>query len=103
MDDILFIGDESGAIAYGLAGVSVLVTEPGGITAALDTLAESEEHEQLRLVLIASPHAEALGIAELSRRMRLATPPLMVVSDAAGSVPLPDFSTLLRRGLGVAT
>ena len=100
MEDILFIGDEAGAIAYGLAGVSVLVIEPGGISAALDALAERAE---LRLVLIASPHAEALGIAELSRRMRLATPPLMVVSDAAGSVPLPDFSTLLRRGLGGAT
>jgi CRP-like cAMP-binding protein len=100
MDDILFIGDELGSIAYGLAGVSVLAIEPGGIIAALDSLVEREE---LRLVLIGSPHAEALGIEELARRMRLANPPLMVVSDTAGTVSIPDFSTLLRRRLGVAT
>jgi len=100
MDDILFIGDELGSIAYGLAGVAVLTVEPGGIVAALDSLAERED---LRLVLIASPHAEVLGIEELARRMRLANPSLMVVSDPAGTVSIPDFSTLLRRRLGVAT
>jgi len=100
MDDILFIGDELGSIAYALAGVSVMAIEPGDIVVALDSLAEREE---LRLVLVGSRHAEVLGMEELTRRMRLATPPLMVVSDAAGTVSIPDFSTLLRRRLGVAT
>ena len=100
MEDIIFIGDELGSIAYGLAGVAVLTVEPDGIVTALDSLAERED---LRLVLIASTHAEVLGIEELARRMRLATPPLMVLGDPAGAIPTPDFSTLLRRRLGVAT
>jgi vacuolar-type H+-ATPase subunit F/Vma7 len=100
MDDILFIGDELGAVGYALAGLAVLTVEPGDTAAALDALAGRQE---LRLVLIGAQHAGVLGVEELARRIRLGTPPLMVVSDAAGTAALPDFTGLLKRRLGVAT
>lgn len=88
------------SIAYALAGVSVVTSPPGDIVETLDSVAE---RDGLRLVMIGSQHAQSLGMEELARRTRLGSPPLMVVSDAAGSVALPDFSALLRRRLGVAT
>ena len=100
MDGIVFIGDEIDSIAYALAGVSVITPEPADINEALDSLAG---RDGLRLVMIGARHAQVLGIEELTRRMRLGIPPLMVVGDAAGAVAMPDFSTLLRRRLGVAT
>ncbi len=99
MEDIIFIGDELSASAYRLAGV-------GTITVPVDETArvlDEEVPSETRLVLLGAPHAERLGREALSRRMRQGRPPLMVVGDAAESAGLPDFVTLLRERLGVAT
>lgn len=99
MSDIVFIGDEMSATAYRLAGIAVIVAGPEETVTVLD----EEISPDTNLVLLASPHAASMSMEELSRRMREASPPLVVVEDAAGKTALPDFVTMLRRRLGVAT
>lgn len=100
MDDIVFIGDELGAIAYGLAGVSVNSCDPGETRAVLDSLAQ---RDGLRLVILGARHAHALGIDELANTMKAGSPPLMVVADTPGTMTIADFPARMRRRLGVAT
>lgn len=99
MSDIVFIGDEVSATAYRLAGIAVIAVGPEETATVLD----EEISPDAGLVLLASPHAASMSMEELSRRMRHARPPLMVVEDVAGTTALPDFVTMLRRRLGVAT
>jgi vacuolar-type H+-ATPase subunit F/Vma7 len=96
---IVFLGDELTASAYRLAGFSTAIVEPERTADELDAVAESGP----ALVLLASTHAKALGMEGLSQRIRLAQPPIMVVVDARHTEPLPDFTNLIRRRLGVAT
>lgn len=98
MEEIVFIGDELSAMAYRLAGIRVVTVSPENVVRALD----EEISNEVSLILLGALHAQFLGVEELTRRIRLASPPLMVVSDAAGKTALPDFATLLRRRLGVA-
>lgn len=99
MSDIVFIGDEMSAVAYRLAGIGAITVEPEETMRVLD----EEISSDVTLVLLGAPHAAEMGIDELGRRMRRAAPPLMVVEDVAGSRSPPDFVTMLRRRLGVAT
>lgn len=98
MKEVVFIGDELSAMAYRLAGIRVVIAPPENIVRTLD----EEVADEVNLVLLGALHAQFLGLEELTRRIRLASPPLVVVADVAGKVPLPDFVTLLRHQLGVA-
>lgn len=98
MKEIVFIGDELSAMAYRLAGIRVVTIAPENTVRTLD----EEVSNEVSLILLGALHAQFLDPDELTRRIRLAAPPLMVVSDAAGKTTLPDFVTLLRHRLGVA-
>lgn len=97
MDDIFFVGDELAAAAWRLAGVHTMTVDAADTDATLDDIPA-----EARLVMLSSTHAASLAMDELTARIRRGKPPIMVIGDAAGRQPLPDFVTLLRRRLGVA-
>ena len=94
----VFIGDEVTAAGYRLAGMEVRLTEPAEGEAALVKACEDDPP----LVLITAECA--LGVPEtlLLRRLRALRPPVLVVADAAGRVPVPDVVEQLRARVGLS-
>lgn len=98
LEDVVFVGDELTASAYRLAGIRVAIAAPNDTARMLDEEASGDTS----LVLLGAPNANAMALEELHRRIRLASPPIMVVGDAAGRAPIPEFAIWLKQRLGVA-
>ncbi len=98
MDRPLFIGDEVTAAGYRLAGLEVRTPAPSEIAPAL----EEARKELPPLILVTAELGEQLGADELDRLLGEARPPIHLVEDAAGRVPVPDLAARIRTRVGVA-
>ena len=91
-----FIGDEVSATAWRLAGLRVHVPRDEELTAAVQ-----RSCDQASLVLVSAALAQRLPATELDALLARVAPPVIVVPDVHGRIPLPDLATRLRRQLGV--
>ena len=94
----LFIGDETTAAAYRLAGLEIEVATPAEATARL---AEARRRNP-PLVLITAECAAAISPDTLDAALSAFAPPLAIVPDAAQRVALPDLSPRVRATLGIS-
>lgn len=94
----VFIGDEATAAAYRLAGLDARVAEPAQAAAAW----AGALREAPPLLLITAECAAALPAGALDAALARCDPPVAVVADAAGRVPLPDLLDRVRASLGIA-
>ncbi|MBF0626625.1 MAG: V-type ATP synthase subunit F [Magnetococcales bacterium] len=93
----LFIGDEVSAAGWRLAGVRVVIPEPGQeATTVTRALTEGET-----LTLLSSTCASRLPPALLDRFLTATTPLTLVVPDLQGRTPPPDLAARVRRRLGM--
>jgi vacuolar-type H+-ATPase subunit F/Vma7 len=92
----VYIGDEVSAAGFRLAGMRVLTPLPGQVLASIRRACE-----QAPLVLISTGTAQHLNAAELDELLAGIAPPVAIVPDVHGSVPMQDLATRLRRQLGV--
>lgn len=97
MERPLFIGDETTAAGYRLAGVAVRSPEPA---ATPDTLARARA-EAPPLILLTAEYAGFLDAAERERLLSDARPPIQLVTDAGGRVAVPDLAARIRAQVGV--
>jgi vacuolar-type H+-ATPase subunit F/Vma7 len=92
----VYIGDEVSAAGFRLAGLQVITPRPGDIPAVVKRACE-----QAPLVLISVATAQHLDARALDVLLAGMTPPVTIVPDVHGSVPMPDLATRLREQLGV--
>jgi vacuolar-type H+-ATPase subunit F/Vma7 len=92
----VYIGDEVSAAGFRLAGLQVITPQPGEIPAAVKLACE-----QAPLVLISAATAQYLDATALDELLAGMTPPVAIVPDVHGSVPMPDLATRMRKQLGV--
>jgi len=93
----LFLGDEVTAAGYRLAGLTVRTPDPAELADAI----EQARAESPPLILLTAELAEHLDPAWLDRLLSGARPPIQVVSDAGGRVPVPDLAARIRARVGV--
>ena len=103
MQPPVYIGDEVSAAGWRLAGLRVVVPEPGAERAAF-----AEARAQAPLVLVAASVAARIGDELLRAALSAAGPsqgalaPLkLIVPDLLGTAPVPDVAAKLRRQLGL--
>jgi len=93
---LLYLGDETTAAGYALAGVDARVPEAGAETEAL-----ARARAEASLVLVAADVAARID-PDAWRAAALALSPLtLIVPDLAGTAPLPDVAADIRRDLGL--
>jgi vacuolar-type H+-ATPase subunit F/Vma7 len=92
----VYFGDEVSAAGYRLAGIRVYTPDEHALTAGLRS-ARSEAS----LIMLSARLAQWLPAAELEQLLAGTAPPVLVVADVSGAVPLPDLATRLRRELGM--
>lgn len=92
----VFIGDETTACGFRLAGLEVRITEPEEAAAALAAARE----QRPPLIVLGAEHARAVPEAELDAALRAVTPPVLVVADAAGRAEPPDLAQRIRHQVG---
>lgn len=92
----VFIGDEVTAAGYRLAGARIY-------TPALDEVTEAlrQARSQAPLILITAEYADQVPAAVLNAALAAPRPPLTIVPDVRGAVPLPDLATRIRAQLGI--
>ncbi len=91
----VYLGDETSAAGYRLAGARVR-TPAGGEEAAALAWARA----CAPLVLVSAAVAAGIGAATLRSALQARQPLLLLVPDPTGSVPLPDLAERLRAQLG---
>ena len=91
-----FIGDETAAAGFRLAGAAVRVPERGTETAAL-----REESARAALVIVSRAVAERVEARELAQALASAAPLVIVLPDAAGLPPAIDVAARVRLQLGI--
>jgi len=97
MSQLVYIGDEASAAGYRLAGVRVYTPDersPGQTLAA--ALGDGAS-----LLMLSTAFAARLPAAELEHLLAGTRPPVLLVPDVRGEVPMPDLATRLRRELGM--
>lgn len=93
----VFIGDEVTAAGYRLAGLEDRV---GGAAEAPALWARALQ-DAPPLILITAECAAALDAAELDAALARLDPPVAIVPDAGGRVPLPEVMARVRASLGI--
>ena len=94
----VFIGDETTAAGFRLAGFETEIPPPGEAGKAL-----SRVHQQTRLVLITAACARDIPDQDLDEAMRATAPLLLVVPDINAAVEPPDLAVRIRQILGIET
>ena len=92
----VYIGDETSAAGYRLAGARVEVPEPGAEAAAL-----AAARAQAPLVLVSAAVAARIAERELRAALAALTPLTLIVPDLLGEAAVPDVAARLRRQLGL--
>lgn len=93
----VFIGDEVTATAYRLAGLDARVAAPEQAGAHWARALR----EAPPLILITAECAAALPAEALDAALARFDPPVAIVPDAGGRVPLPDLMQRVRASLGI--
>lgn len=91
-----YLGDEVSAAGYRLAGARTQTPRAGEEAQAL-AVARAEAP----LVLVSAAVAAAIDAPVLRAALLALAPPVLVVPDRTGEVPLPDLAARLRRQLGL--
>jgi vacuolar-type H+-ATPase subunit F/Vma7 len=92
----VYFGDEASAAGYRLAGIRVYTPAEHELSANLRS-ARGESS----LIMLSARLAQCLPAAELDQLLAGSAPPVVLVADVSGAVPLPDLATRLRRELGM--
>ena len=93
---VVFLGSETSAAAYRLAGVDARVARAGAEAADFANAREGAE-----LVLIEASVAAQLPAARWRAALAAVVPLVVVVPDIAGEAPMPDLAARLRKQLGL--
>lgn len=96
MDAPVYIGDEISAAGWRLAGVRVIVPDPGAEAEAL-----ADARAGAPLVLVSAATALHIDEALLASAGAALAPLLLVVPDPQGEAPVPDLARRLRAQLGL--
>lgn len=91
------IADEITAAGFRLAGLRVVVVEPGGVQPAFDEACRSAS-----LVLVTAELARHLPRARLAAALEGRAPVVGVIPDIEERSIVPDLGAELRRVLGVS-
>ena len=92
----IFIGDEVSAAGFRLAGIEVVVPQPGEEEAAF-----RDVRSRTSLVIMTAAFANRFP-ASLLEKARLAVEPLLlIVDDVRGHKKTPDMGRHLRSALGL--
>jgi vacuolar-type H+-ATPase subunit F/Vma7 len=92
----VYLGDEISAAGFRLAGVETFVPAAGTETAVF-----TDACARAPLVLVCASVASRVGEALLRARVIACSPPIAVIPDLVGDVPVDDIAARLRRQLGV--
>ena len=92
----IFLGDETSAAAYRLAGVDARTVAAGEEAPAL-----AAARGAAQLVLVAASVASRVPAPALRAAGAAGAPLVAVVPDLGGEGSLPDLATRLRRQLGL--
>ena len=92
----IYLGDETSAAGYALAGVDARVPDAGA-----ETLALARARAEAPLVLGAAEVAARVDVAAWRAAARALSPLTLVVPDLAGTARLPDVTADIRRDLGL--
>jgi len=92
----VFIGDETTAAGFRLAGFETEVPAPGEAGEVL-----SRARQQAGLVLITAACASEINNQALDEAMGAATPLLLVVPDINTAMEPPDLAVRMRQILGI--
>jgi len=93
---IVFLGDETSAAGYRLAGVDARRVENGDEATAFEAA-----RREAPLVLVAAGIAEQIPPAQWRAAVAAVTPLCVVVPDLVRGVPMPDLTLRLKRQLGL--
>ena len=93
---VVFLGDETSAAGYRLAGVEARSVDRGEEDAALKGARASAT-----LVLVAASIAAQVSAQQWRAAVASITPLVVVVPDLAGGPPFPDLALKLKRQLGL--
>jgi vacuolar-type H+-ATPase subunit F/Vma7 len=93
----LFVGDETTAAGFRLAGLDVRTPGADEVMKVFRTAIT----EDRPLVLLTAQTAAYVDDQELDEALSALRPLLVIVSDAKESVPLPDLAAQVRRVLGL--
>ena len=93
----VFIGDETSAAAWRLAGLDVRIATPAQAAAPW----RQALREPRPLVLITAECAAALPPDELDAALVRLDPPVAIVADVADRVAAPDLLPRVRASLGI--
>ncbi len=96
MDPVVFVGDELSAAGWRLAGVRVVVPQPGQEPRAL-----ADARATARLVLVGAPCAARIPPAQMRAAAAALSPLLVVVPDVTGREKPADIAAQLRAQLGM--
>jgi vacuolar-type H+-ATPase subunit F/Vma7 len=91
-----YIGDETSAAGFRLAGVRVIVPPAGGEAEAL-----ASARADASLVLISADVAARISPRDLVRAHAALAPLTLIVPDLRGEMEMPDLATRLRAQLGL--
>lgn len=92
----IYLGDETSAAGYALAGVDARVPDAGA-----ETLALARARAEAPLVLVAAEVAARVDVAAWRAAALALSPLTLVVPDLAGTARLPDVAADIRRDLGL--
>jgi vacuolar-type H+-ATPase subunit F/Vma7 len=96
MARIEFLGDETSAAGFHLAGATVTTARPDTVQAAL-----ARAREQGDLVLVTAEYAGWLPEPVLDEALARAIPPVVIIPDARGDTAPPDLRGQVRQTLGI--
>ena len=92
----IYLGDETSAAGYALAGVDARVPEPGAESAAFERARADSP-----LVIVAADVAARIDPRAWRAAVLALAPLALIVPDLAGTAPLPDVASDVRRDLGL--
>lgn len=96
MSRLVYFGDEASAAGYRLAGVDVFTPDCRELADALQAVGQ-----EAAIIMLSVRLAQCLSKAELEQLQASTSPPVLVVPDVSGAMPLPDLATRLRQELGL--
>lgn len=92
----VYIGDEVSAAGFRLAGLWTVTPLPDDVLPAIKRACE-----QAPLVLLSAASAQLIDETELDALLAGTAPPIAIVPDIHGTVPMQDLSLRLKKQLGV--
>ncbi|ARE40986.1 hypothetical protein RGUI_2845 [Rhodovulum sp. P5] len=94
--EVCFIGDEVTAAGFRMAGLRIVVPEPGGAARAF-----RDAQADAAMIYLSPEVADEIPFADLTAALRGADPLVLVVPDIAGRKTPPDLPKRILSLLGL--